>query len=372
MASLALVHERFTDYAGSEMVVEQFSRIWPEATIHAPIIDPAVLPPGMHVTPTALNRLYRRGSYAYLLPLLPLAMRRMRLPDVDAVLASHHAFANQVVWATDAPVISYVHSPARWMWDASMRAGEFGGRAGTAALAVFSAAERSRDFTAAQKVRSIIANSHAVADRIRSWWHRDSTVIFPPVNTNFYTPDPAVPREDFVLVAGRLVPYKRPEVAVAAAEAAGVPVVVAGEGRALHACERVAGPGTTFLGRVSDAQLRDLYRRCRCLAMPGEEDFGIIPVEAQACGAPVVALGSGGALDTVIPGVTGLLVDPETDRVTQFADAFRQMDSTDFSVAALRSHAESFSRETFRQRIRTHVDAVLSGGSDGVNPQGHP
>lgn len=360
MTSLALVHERFSDFAGSEMVVEQFSQIWPDATIHAPIVDPAVVPAGMHVQATRLNRLYRGGGYAQLLPLLPAAMRHMRLPEVDAVLASHHAFANQVVWATPAPVISYVHSPARWMWDRSMRAGEFGGKSGEAALGVFSATQRRRDFAAAQQVRSLIANSHAVAERIRRWWRRDSTVVFPPVDTDFYTPDPAVAREDFVLVAGRLVPYKRPEVAVEAAHRAGIPVVVAGQGRALRACQRVAGPGATFLGRVSDEDLRDLYRRCRCLAMPGEEDFGIVPVEAQACGAPVVALGSGGALDTVLPGSTGHLVDPGGDQIEGFAAAFRKTDPSRFDTAGMRRHAEAFSREVFRHRIRQHVAKVLA------------
>lgn len=359
--TLALVHERFTDYAGSEMVVRQFSRIWPDASIHAPIVDPAVLPPGMHVQASGLNRLYRSGGYAHLLPLLPVAMRHLDLPDVDAVLASHHAFANQVVSATRAPVISYVHSPARWMWDPAMRRGEAGGRAGEGALAVFSATQRRRDFAAAQVVRSLIANSHAVADRILRWWHRGSTVIFPPVNTSFYTPDPSTPREDFVLVAGRLVPYKRPEVAVEAAERAGLSVIVTGDGRARRACEEVAGPRTTFLGRVSDEQLRDLYRRCRFLAMPGEEDFGIIPVEAQACGAPVVALGAGGALDTVDPGATGILVRPDADHVDGFEAVFRGFDPAAFDPLAIRRHAESFSREVFGDRIRRHVEGVLEG-----------
>lgn len=363
MSSLALVHERFTDFAGSEMVVQQFSRIWPDASIHAPIVDPAVLPADMRVEATVLNRLYRHGGYAYLLPLLPTAMRKMHLPEVGAVLASHHAFANQVVWATNAPVISYVHSPARWMWDAQMRAGEFGGKPGELALAAFSATQRHRDLEAAQKVLSLIANSNAVAQRIRRWWGRKSTVIHPPVNTEFYRPDPSVVREDFVLVAGRMVPYKHPELAIAAAERAGVPVVVAGDGRAMHACRQQAGRHTTFLGRVTDDELRHLYQRCRCLAMPGEEDFGIIPVEAQACGAPVVALAAGGALDSVVPGRTGLLVDPH-DALAGFAHAFEQVSAARFESAEIRSHAESFSRDVFRKRIKAHVEAVLVTGRD--------
>lgn len=360
VASLALVHERFTDFAGSELVVEQFSRIWPDAPILAPIVNPDILPPGMSVRPGRLNRLYRNGGYAYLLPLLPRAMRTLPIPRVDAVLASHHAFANQVVWATDSPVISYVHSPARWMWEANMREGEIGGRVGEAALAAFSATQRRRDYRAAQRVRSFIANSTAVAERIRKWWNRESTVIFPPVDTTFYHPDPGVPREGFALVAGRMVPYKHPEIAIAAAERLGMPIVAAGDGRAMHACQQVAGRHTTFVGRVSNEQLRDLYRRCACLVMPGEEDFGIVPVEAQACGAPVVALRAGGALDTVIDGVTGLLVEPGRDLKSGFAEAMAHVEQMSWDRQVIVEHASTFARPVFRARIEEHVERILA------------
>ncbi len=359
MVSLALVHERFTDFAGSELVVQQFSRIWPNARILAPIVDPAVVPADMTVQAGGLNHLYRGGGYAYLLPLLPRAMRTLPVPPVDLVLASHHAFANQVVWATDVPVISYVHTPARWMWEAQMRRGELGGRSGELALAAFSATQRRRDFIAAQKVHSLIANSTAVAGRIRQRWHRDSTVIFPPVNTDFYHPDHAVPREKFVLVAGRMVPYKHPEIAIAAAESAGMQVVVAGDGRAMAACRQAAGPGTTFLGRVSDEELRDLFRRCAGFGMPGEEDFGIMPVEAQACGAPVVALGVGGALDTVVPGLSGLLVPAGGDAVAAIAEALAEASRTSWDHRAIVAHAAGFSQEIFRRRIHEHVSRVV-------------
>lgn len=357
---LALVHERFTDFTGSEAVLDQFRQIWPDARVHAPIVDTSVLPPGFEVQATRLNSLYRGGSsYSYLLPLLPVAMRHMRIERVDAVLVSHHAFANQVVWATEAPVVSYVHTPARWMWQSDMRLGEPGGALGGYALTAFSSLERPRDRRAAQRVRLLLANSSAVAERIRAWWGRESHVVHPPVDVDYYRPSPGTAREEFFLVAGRLVPYKRPELAVAAAKRAGVPLVVTGDGRALHACENLAGTDVRFLGRVTRSEQRELFRRCRALVMPGEEDFGIVPVEAQACGAPVIAYGRGGALDTVVPGVTGLLTGGESDdeRIGQLATAMA--DPPSFDPAVIHEHAQKFSPERFRREIKQKVMSAL-------------
>jgi glycosyltransferase involved in cell wall biosynthesis len=362
---VTLVHERFTEYAGSEMVVEQLAREWPGAPVLAPIARPGVLPADIEarVRSTWLSRLLRGTTYAHLLPALPVAMSRLPVPPSDVVIASHHAFATQVVRATTAPVIAYVHSPARWVWDPSMRANEAGGRLGAAGLGVFSAAFRPVDLSAAARVHTMVANSRAVADRIRSWWHRDATVIHPPVDTEHYRPDPASPREDFFLLAGRLVPYKRPDLAVRAARQAKVPLVVAGDGRARAEVERLAGPETTFVGRVDDDGLRDLFRRCRALLMPGVEDFGIVPVEAQACGAPVLAIDAGGARDSVLPGVTGELVPvagTAEDEVEVWARALAAFDGAGYDPAAIRRHAESFSRARFRRAMADLVDQVLS------------
>lgn len=362
-ARIAIVHERFTDIAGSEAVVEQLAHQWPQASVHAPVVRPEILPEGLRgrVVGTPLSRLLRGGTYAHLLPVLPLAMARLPLPPADVVVTSHHAFAQQVVRTARAPVVSYVHTPARWVWDPSMRTGEVGGRLGAAGLAAFAAAYRRADRDAAQRVHTLVANSREVAARIRRWWGREAQVVHPPVDTERYTPDHAVPREDFFLLAGRLVPYKRPDVAVAAAAAAGVRLLVVGDGRHRAELERLAGPGTTFLGRVPDAQLLDLYRRCRALLMPGVEDFGIVPVEAQATGAPVVAQAAGGALDSVVDGVTGALV-PGTD-VARWAQALRGFDADRFDPRVLRRHAEGFSRPAFRAAMAGVVDAVLEGAA---------
>jgi len=368
---VGLVHERFTEYAGSERVVGQLAAEWPDAPVFAPIVHPDGLPPGLEgrVRGDRLTPLLRGGTgYAHLLPLLPLAMRRLPLPDVDVVVASHHAFADQVVYATDAPVVAYVHSPARWVWDRQMRAGEAGGVVGAAVLGGFAAAYRGPDKRAAARLHTIMANSRAVAERIEDWWGRSALVVPPPVDTDYYTPSAGVAREDFFLLAGRLVPYKRAQVAVAAAAAAGVRLVVAGDGRGRAECERLAGPHTTFLGRVDDATQRDLYRRCAALLMPGLEDFGIVPVEAQATGAPVIATAAGGALDTVVPGRTGVLVPPgstEAETHDAWVTALRQADPTGFDAAELRRHAEGYSHAAFRAAVRRIVTGVAGASDDG-------
>lgn len=364
---VALVHERFTEYAGSERVVDQLSALYPDAPVWSPITVPGAVPEPLagRLRGGALTRYVRGGTgYAHLLPLLPVAMRRLHVGDPDVVVASHHAFASQVVHATRAPVVAYVHSPARWVWEAEFRRGEAGGAVGSVALAAFAAAFRGTDRAAAQHLSGIVANSQAVRERVQQWWGRDAQVVPPPVDTELYTPDSSVVREDFFLLAGRLVPYKRPDLAIRAAQLAGVRLVVSGDGRFREQCERVAGPGTTFLGRTDTATQRDLYRRCAALLLPGVEDFGIVPVEAQACGAPVIAAAAGGALDTVVPGRSGVLVHaadtaPEgAGRI--WAQALQDFDPSAFDAVAIREHAEGFSHASFRARMAEAVRRVGS------------
>lgn len=367
---LAIVHERFTEYGGSEAVVGELCRTWPDARVFAPIVDPAAAPAIAHppwdtVSGTRLSRLYAltgKRSHAPLLPLVPRALRRLPLrAEYDAVVVSHHAFATQAVFATDAPVIAYVHSPARWAWDPAFRAREADGPAGRAALAALGVLARRTETAAAPRLAAVIANSRAVADRVRDWWGLPASVVYPPVHLDRFAADPAVPREDFLLFAGRLVPYKRPDLAIRAAQRAGLRLVVVGDGRYRRRLEAIAGPETTFLGAAPDAVLADMYRRCRALLMPGVEDFGIVPVEAMACGAPVLAVGAGGALDTVLPGHTGGHIAGGTDDevIDGFAAALRDPSTTDLNPARIRAHAETFAPPVFRARMADSVHRVL-------------
>lgn len=360
--SVAIVHERFTEYGGSEKVVEELHRIWPQAKVLVPICDysrmPSTIPPEL-VKPSALQRLYRgNGGHAPWLPAIPLAMATMKVPEVDVVIASHHAFANQVRPRRQGTrFVSYTHSPARWVWDPAMVRGEPGGHVGQALLRGFAAAYRPWDKSAAQKPEMIIANSSAVQQRISDWWDRASTVVHPPVDTDFYGPGQARDREAFFLFAGRLVPYKRPEIAVGAANRTGLKLVVAGEGRSAEMLARMAGPTVEIRGRTSDEELRELYQRCRALVQPGVEDFGITTVEAQACGTPVIARSAGGASDTVVKGTTGYLYDDGSeDQVEALAYAMRDFSHHDYEPSAIIEHAQSFSRGQFRTKMRALIE----------------
>jgi glycosyltransferase involved in cell wall biosynthesis len=363
---VAIVHERFTEHGGSELVVEQLARMWPDATIHAPIVDPAAVPAGLAghlVRGTWLDRLYRpRGNagYAHLLPLLPLAVRSIDVGDADLVLVSHHTFANRVRVRPGVPVVSYTHTPARWMWDRRLREMELG-PVGRPVLAAYAATQRRPDRAAAQRLDTVVVNSHHVADRVRRWWERDdATVIPPPVDVDRFRPGPESEREPFFLVAGRLVPYKEPAVAVAAARRAGVRLVVAGDGRSRAEVDAAAGPGVDVLGAVDDATLVDLFRRCLALVFPGEEDFGIVPVEAMACGTPVIAHAVGGVLDSVDDGVTGVLYRPPSPdaHVETLARAMTQFDPARYDRDVIRAHAERFAPSRFRQRMSEVIESV--------------
>jgi len=358
---LAIVHERFTELGGSERVVEALHQIWPDAPIHVPVMDRSTLPAGLagaDIRASRLQALYRRGPrYAHLLPLLPAAMRSMELTEADVVLTSHHAFANRARAPSDAKVVSYTHTPARWMWDSNFRSCEVESRLGRSGLALFSATQRGADRAAAQRADVIVVNSRHVARRVERWWGRAAEVVHPPVDVDYFCPVNER-HEDFFLLAGRLVGYKRPELAVAAARIAGVRLVVVGDGRRAQAARAESGPGIDFVGSVDRATLRELFRRCRALVFPGVEDFGIVPVEAQSCGTPVVALGVGGVLDSVVDGVTGVLY-PESPGAEVLAQVLRTFPDCQFDPQGIRAHAMRFSPQAFSAKMRQVVEDVV-------------
>jgi glycosyltransferase involved in cell wall biosynthesis len=254
--------------------------------------------------------------------------------------------------------ICYCHTPMRYAWD--QFDAYFGpdrvGRAGSWAMRLAMAYLARWDRDTSGRVDRYVTNSQHVAGRIRRYYNRDATVVYPPVETDFFTPaTTATVGGPYALVVSALVPYKRIDIAIDGARLAGIPLKIVGDGPERARLERAAGPTATFLGRRSDDEIRELYRHAAVTLLPGEEDFGIVPVEAQACGRPVVALARGGATETVIDGKTGVLVDDPS--APAFADGISRALAASFDRAVIRRNAERFSRARFIGEIAALVEA---------------
>lgn len=355
---VALVHEWLEERAGSEQVFEQLAATFPRADLYALSVRRTVpfQLDGRPVRTTFLDRIQHRAGRAVTLPLMPVAWTALR-GSYDLVITSSHAFAKWFGPARRAVHLSYTHTPARYLW-----APEIDSRTASALIAPGRRLLRALDARSARWVDSFAANSSSVADRICGAYRRRARVIPPPVDTEFFTPGGA--RADFVLAVSRFIGYKRLEIAIEAAAVAGVPLVVAGHGpteRRLRALAQRRHPdGIRFEIAPSRERLRDLYRQARAFVFPTHEDFGIVAVEAQACGTPVVALGRGGALDTVVDGTTGILVDDQSPAA--FAEGItRCLDLPGDVARVCRANAERFSVHRFRDAIHAWVRDVLDG-----------
>jgi glycosyltransferase involved in cell wall biosynthesis len=255
-----------------------------------------------------------------------------------------------VIRAPQARHVCYCLTPMRYAWD--QFDAYFGpariGRIGTSLMRPVMARIARWDRDTAERVDRYVAISHYVAGRIHRYYNREATVVYPPVDTDFFHPDGSDP-ERFALVVSALVPYKRLDVAIEACRLAGVTLTIVGDGPDRQRLERTANGNVTFLGRLPDADVRSLYRRAAMTLLPGEEDFGIVPLEAAACGRPTVALSRGGATETVVSGTTGTLVDDGS--AAGFAEGIRRTLDTAFDSDAIRSHAERFSRRRFSDEM---------------------
>jgi glycosyltransferase involved in cell wall biosynthesis len=279
---------------------------------------------------------------------------------VDLVISTSHCAAKSIVRTGRARHLCYCHSPMRYAWD--QFDAYFGpGRVGAARSAAYRhvMAWLARwDRATADRVDWFVANSHHVAGRIARYYNRRASVLHPPVDTVFHTPG-ASPRDRYFLVVSALVPYKRLDVALQAAARVGAPIHVVGTGPEREHLGRLAGPGVTFLGSVDEVTLREEYRRAVALVLPAEEDFGIAPVEAMACGTPVVALGRGGATESVTDGRTGLLVAEATPEA--FADAMSRAATRSWDRAALQEAVAGFGVERFEAGCRSLIQSLVAG-----------
>lgn len=360
---VAIVHDYLNQYGGAERVVEVLHDLFPAAPVYTSIYAPELMPAEYRrwdVHTSFMQRLpgVHRHHQQYLL-CYPLAFDRFHLKGYDLVLSSSSAWGKGARVAPSAVHICYCHSPMRFAWDFQRYAErERIGRAPRLLMPPLLGWLRRWDRRTAACVDHFIANSSNVAQRIRAYWGRDSTVIHPPVDTASARPVASDDVEDYYLLLTRLVPYKRLDIAVEAFNALGLPLKIAGEGRARPDLERIAGPTIEFLGAVSDDEKYRLYARCQAAIFPAEDDFGIAQVEVQASGRPVIALAAGGARETVIDGVTGLLFAPQTPEA--LAGAVRRFQTMSFSAEAITRHAERFSRQRFEREVRQFVDDRLA------------
>jgi glycosyltransferase involved in cell wall biosynthesis len=363
-----LIHDWLTGMRGGEKCLEVLCRRWPHARLLTLLHRPGSVSPAIEaLRPQAslLNRLPGVARYyRWLLPILPAAVELWRPPPCDLVVSFSHCVAKSVRAPRGVPHVCYCFTPMRYAWH--MKDAYFGDRLhGLKARLVdqLLGLLRRWDRATADRVSHFIAISEAVRRRIRECYGRDSVVIHPPVDTDFYTPD-ATPREDFYLAVSALAPYKRLDLALAACRLMRRRLVVIGSGQDAERLRARAGANVVFLGWQPDEVIRAHLRRCRALLFPGEEDFGIVPVEASACGAPVLAFGAGGALETVLPpgghgAPTGLFFDEQTpEALAETMLAFERRRS-EFDPVAARRQALRFTADRFRRELFAYLDGVL-------------
>ncbi len=315
---VALVHECIAGYHGSERVLAVLAGLYPEAVIFATACEKGALVgtplAGREVRTTWLDGVLRvpglGGRHRLMLPLMPHAVETHDLRGFDVVISSHHAVAHGVLTRADQLHLCYTHSPARYAWDL-VHEHVPPGRAAPIKRCVLHRF-RQWDQLAGRRVDGFAANSNVVARRIAKTYGKTARVIHPPVDTERF--DPTQSRDDFYVMLGRLVPYKRPDVVVAAFNKLGKRLVVVGDGPMMKALRRMAGPNVELAGELSEAEVADRLQRCRAMVFAAEEDFGMAPVEAMAAGAPVIAFNRGGALETVIEGQSGCLFGRSTGR----------------------------------------------------------
>jgi glycosyltransferase involved in cell wall biosynthesis len=361
---VALIHDWLTGMRGGEKVLEVLCELFPDADIFTLFHQRGAPSPAIErhrIRTSFVQHLPLAGRhYRRYLPIFPYAIEQFGLDRYDLVVSSSHCVAKSVVTPGRTRHVCYCHSPMRYAWDqfdAYFGPGRVGPIASRWIYRPMLARLARWDAATATRPNRFLSNSQYVAGRIARYYNRQATIVYPPVDTVFYHPAPA-PRASHFLVVSALVPYKRIELAIAACRRVGAPLRIVGNGPDRQRLQALAGPEVTFLGWLSDEAIRDEYRTARAVLMPGEEDFGIVPVEAQACGTPAVALGRGGALETVRDGETGVLfAEPAADAL---AGALTRLDAMTFDAARIRAHAETFSRARHTAAMREAIDDVLS------------
>ncbi|MDP6631015.1 MAG: glycosyltransferase [Kiritimatiellia bacterium] len=359
-AGAQLCHDWLSGMRGGERVLEILCEGFPTAPIYTLLSNPSAISDTIKSHPIHTSWMQRipgvTQHYRKLLPLFPAAISSLRPEPADLLISTSHCVAKSLKSHPDTKHVCYCFTPMRYAW---LFYEEYFGPSPAKALLVkpILACLRWWDRKTANRVDRFVAISEHVRERIKRCYDREADVVYPPVNTHIWTPDPTVPKGDFDLIVSALVPYKRVDLAVEAYTRSGRNLTIVGVGGQLPTLKAAAGDNITFLEHQSDEAILDLYRRARLLVFPGEEDFGIVPLEAQSCGTPVVAYRKGGATETVLEDQTGIFFDTQTPNALQ--EAVEQCGQRDWDPAILRTHAERFGVANFIQGMADVIQNVI-------------
>lgn len=354
---LAIVTDWLPVFAGAEHVIAEFHTLWPDAPIFTTLTNRNKIGPlrNADIRTTYLQLPYQlSGKHQWLLPWMPRAIETIDLRGFDTILSSSHAIGKGIVPPSSARHICYCHTPMRYAWEMEddylndFKIPHFLRKAIKQKLKHI----RRWDMTSAQRVDTFIANSTTIQERIQRIYNRDAIVIHPPVSERFFATPVTTSSKDYYLAIGRLVPYKRFDLLIETANRLQLPLKIAGSGQEFGRLKTLAGPTVEMLGFVPDDDLPKLYSNAKALLFPQFEDAGVVPLEAQACGTPVIAYGKGGVLDTVQPGETGLYFAEQT--VESLQDAINQFETMTFDPSAISAFAAQFSATEFQKKI-SHV-----------------
>lgn len=356
--NIAIVHDWLSEFAGADKVLFQLKQIYLDADIYTSIYDPKKVPQfaKYKVYTTYLQKLpLSKRLRSIMVPLMPLAFEQLDLSKYDLVISNSTSAAKGVITRPNTCHISYCHTPTRYLWMPEMdqrASSSWLRRHVNKSLKVW-------DIAAVARVDAFIANSENVRNRIAKYYHRDSIAVAPPVDTSFFNPKKEdIKKEDFYLFVGRLIPYKKADLVIEAFNILGLELRIIGTGPEEKRLKRLAQNNVKFLGRASDDVYYKNLLSAKALIFPSEEDFGIVPVEAMACGTPVIAYGAGGATETVVDGITGEFFTPQAPEA--LIKVIKNFDSKKYKFENLRSQAEKFSIEAFRSSFKETVDKLYS------------
>lgn len=355
---LAIVHDYLIHYGGAERVLETIHEIWPSAPIFTILYKPKEMPEyfkKLNIKSSFVRKLPFLKNYEKYFFLFPTAIEQFDFSEFDVVLSISSAWAKGIITTTKTLHICYLLNPMRFAWE-EYHSTISGIKPALLRMGVRFLMNYIRlwDILSTQRIDHIITISQTIRKRVLKYYGRDSTIIYPPCNTSFFTPDEKVKVQDFFLIVSRLRTYKRIDIAIEAFNKIGLPLIIIGDGNIRYQLEKISRPNIQFLGILPDEEILSYYRRAQAVILPGLEDFGIVPIEAQSCGTPVIAFKGGGALETIIENQTGEFFYPQTKEA--LIEKIKTFDRSKYNPKFLHNHATKFDKEIFKKKMKMFVE----------------